>query len=89
MTGLWKEWKAKQQASHSSHESPWKSRPKPARFPHSHSSDDEGGWKSGKPKTRFPTFPPPRVIYISNKEPERGGFALRAIQAPAWAGKAE
>src|SRR5947208_7409580 len=33
---------------------PWKSRQKPARFPHSHSSGDEGGWKSGKPKAGFP-----------------------------------
>src|SRR3954469_6084915 len=33
---------------------PWESRHKAARFPHSHSSDDEGGWKSGKRKARFP-----------------------------------
>jgi hypothetical protein len=33
---------------------PWKSRQRRARFPHSHSSDDEGGWKSGKPKAGFP-----------------------------------
>jgi hypothetical protein len=33
---------------------PWKSRPRQARFPHSHSVGGEGGWKSGKPKTGFP-----------------------------------
>src|SRR5260370_8756496 len=31
-----------------------KSRQRRARFPHSHSFDDEGGWKSGKPKAGFP-----------------------------------
>src|SRR5262249_827540 len=35
-------------------QAPWKSRQKTARFPHSHSSGDEGGWKSGKPKAGFP-----------------------------------
>src|SRR5215469_10282693 len=33
---------------------PWKSRQEQARFPHFHSSGDEGGWKSGKPKAGFP-----------------------------------
>jgi len=35
---------------------PWKSRQQQARFPHFHSSDDEGGCKSGKPKAGFPLF---------------------------------
>ena len=42
---------------------PWKSRQKQARFPHSHSSDDEGGWKSGKPKAGFPLSHRPESLF--------------------------
>jgi hypothetical protein len=53
MPGLWKAWKAKKPAFHSFHES-LEISPKGGEIPHSHSSDDEGGWKSGKPKSGFP-----------------------------------
>lgn len=55
---------------------PWKSRQRAARFPHFHSSDGEGGWKSWKTKSRFPTFPPPR-IYINLKNKNRAAGGLR------------
>jgi DNA replication protein DnaC len=63
---------------------PWKSRQKAARFPHFHSSGDEGGWKSGKPKAGFPLSHRPECIWRSSRKTEpRAGFALRpAAGAP-------
>src|ERR1039457_4122223 len=64
---------------------PWKSRQRQARFPHSHSSGDEGGWKSAKPKAVFPLPPRPEYIYVRkpNAQAARAGFALRpAAGAP-------
>src|SRR5437764_14305913 len=54
---------------------PWESRQKPARFPHSHSSGDEGGWKSGNQKqvSHFPTD----SIPLSTKEQNRSAGGLR------------
>src|SRR5436305_12783290 len=54
---------------------PWESRQKPARFPHSHSSGDEGGWKSGNQKqvSHFPTA----SIPLSTKEQNRSAGGLR------------
>ena len=64
MPGLWKAWKAKNGLPTLS-TSPLEISPKAARFPHSHSSDDEGGWKSGKPNAGFPLSHRPED-YIGN-----------------------
>ena len=53
---------------------PWKSRHKPARFPHSHRSGDEGGWKSGKPKAGFPLSHRPD-FYPSEPKHSSGGLS--------------
>jgi hypothetical protein len=75
MPGLWKEWKAKGRLPTLS-TSPWKSRQKQARFPHSHSADGEGGWKSGKPKTGFPLFHRHESSFSKQKtQKPRTGFA--------------
>jgi hypothetical protein len=60
--------------------SPWKSQT--ARFPHSHRRDE--AMEKWKTKSRFPTFPPPRMyMEIKNKTGPRAGFALRpAAGAP-------
>jgi len=64
---------------------PWKSRQQRPRFPHFHSSGDEGGWKRAKPKAGFSRSPPPRILFLSKQKKQgRGtGFALRpAAGAP-------
>src|ERR1035438_10110955 len=56
---------------------PWESHQKQARFPHSHSSGDEGGWKSGKPKAGFPLSHRPEYIYVRKQTTRpRAAFAL-------------
>src|SRR5438034_7015240 len=47
---------------------PWKSRQQRARFPHFHSSGDEGGWKRAKPKAGFSRSPPPRILFLSKQK---------------------
>ena len=59
------------QASHPSH-SPLEISPKTARFPHSHSSGDEGGWKSGKPKAGFPLSHRHEFLSLNAQKPDRG-----------------
>src|ERR1017187_9355972 len=63
---------------------PWESHQKQARFPHSHSSGDEGGWESGKPKAGFPLSQRPEYIYVRKQTTRpRAGFAPRpAAGAP-------
>ena len=80
MPGLWKAWKAKGRLP-TLPTSPWKSRQKAARFPHSHSSGDEGGWKSGKPKAGFPLSH--RLDSSLSKEQNRSAGGIRPL--PAWA----
>ncbi len=62
MPGLWKEGKAKSRLFPSSHEPLGNLIKTPMRFPHSHSSDDEGRWKSGKPNAGFPLFHYPDAL---------------------------
>ena len=77
MPGLWKAWKAKSRLPPLS-TAPWKSRQGRARFPHFHSSGDEGGWKSGKPKAGFPLSHRHESLISRNQKPgPRAGFALR------------
>ena len=74
---------SQKQASHSFHESLENLAPTPARFPHSHSSDDEGveKWKT---KIRFPTFPPPRIPSLNAQRPTGGRASPSAERgAPA------
>src|SRR5262245_53764903 len=83
MPGLWKGWKAKSRLPTLS-TSPLEISPTAARFPHSHSSDDEGGWKSGKPKAGFPPFHRPESLFQISRR-RRSGFALRrpaALRSP-------
>jgi hypothetical protein len=68
-------------ASHSSHEPLGNLAKKPARFPHSHSSGDEGGWKSGKPKAGFPLSH--RLDFSLSKEKNRSASGLRPPPAAA------
>jgi hypothetical protein len=42
------------------------------RFPHSHSFDDEGGWKSGKPKPGFPLSHRPDALSLKQKQTAAG-----------------
>src|SRR6266849_6550917 len=51
MPGLWKAWKAKGRLPPLS-TSPLEISPKGGAIPHFHSSDDEGGWESGKPRVQ-------------------------------------
>src|SRR5437762_5592178 len=87
MAGLWKAWKAKGRLPPLS-TAPWKSRQKQARFPHFHSSGDEGGWKSGKPKAGFPLSH--RLDSLSHKRtrPLRGRASPSArggaARPPQW-----
>ena len=77
MPGLWKAWKAKGRLPTLS-TSPLGISPKAARFPHSHSSDDEGGWKSGKPKAGFPLSHRPDSLLSKPKHNDAGrAIALR------------
>jgi hypothetical protein len=77
MPGLWKAWKAKSRLPPLS-TAPWKSRQERARFPHFHSSGDEGGWKSGKPKAGFPLSHRHESLSPGMKNRVvRAGFALR------------
>jgi len=84
MAGLWKEWKAKRQASHSSHEPLGNLANSGARFPHFHSSGDDGGWKRAKPEAGFSRSHRHGSSFSQNKKNGRGtGFALRpAAGAP-------
>ena len=83
MPGLWKAWKAKDRLPTLS-TSPLGIPPKAARFPHSHSSGDEGGWESAKPKAGFPLSHRHEYVWINIKNrATRAGFALRpAAGAP-------
>src|SRR5215467_603074 len=60
--------------------SPWESRQTRARFPHSHSSDDEGGWKSGKPRAGFPLSHRPGSY---TRKPNNTGPSARLVPATA------
>lgn len=80
MPGLWKAWKAKSRLPTLS-TSPWKSRQRPARFPHFHSSGGEGGWKSGKPKAGFPLSHRPEFLF--QKEENQKMRGLRPPRAAA------
>ena len=81
MPGLWKAWKAKSRLPPLS-TAPWKSRQGQARFPHFHSSDESRRMEKWKTKSRFPTFPPPRIPFLRNENPgPRAGFALRPAAA--------
>src|SRR5262245_34574245 len=85
MPGLWKGWKESQKAGFPPFpRAPWKSRQLPARFPHSHSSDDEGGRKSGKPRADFPLSYRPESLFL-NQQTTAIGLALRrpaALRSP-------
>jgi hypothetical protein len=72
---------SQKKASHSSHEPLGNLAKKPARFPHSHSSGDEGGWKSGKPKAGFPLSH--RLDFSLSKEKNRSASGLRPPPAAA------
>src|ERR1700719_2103602 len=72
MPGLWKAWKAKSRLPPLS-TAPWKSRQERARFPHFHSSGDEGGWKSGKPKAGFPLSHRHESPFSRNEKQGRAG----------------
>jgi hypothetical protein len=65
MPGLWKAWKAKIRLSPLS-TSPLEISPTAARFPHSHSSDDEGG---GKVENQNQVFHFPTAPYGSSIQP--------------------
>ena len=77
MPGLWKAWKAKSRLPPLS-TAPWKSRQERARFPHFHSSGDEGGWKveNQKQVSHFPTATNPFSPGRKNRAAQ-AGFALR------------
>ena len=68
MPGLLESVESQRQASPSFHEPLWKSR-QPARFPHSHSADDEVGGKVENQKQVFhiPTAPIPLSQKQKNK----------------------
>jgi hypothetical protein len=70
MPGLWKAWKPKAGFSLFPR-APWESRQEQARFPHSHSSGDESGWKSGKPKPSFPLSHRPCSLSLKTDHPRR------------------
>jgi len=72
MPGPWKAWKAKN--SFPSFLRPLGNPQKAARFPHFHSSGDEGRLKCGKPKQVFSTFPPPRMYMRSSRKPSAAGL---------------
>jgi len=71
MPRLWKAWKAKSRLPPLS-TAPWKSRQRQARFPHFHSSGGSRRMEKWKTKSRFPTFPPPRIPFLRNEKPGRG-----------------
>jgi hypothetical protein len=73
MPGLWKAWKAKSRLTTLS-TSPWKSRQRRARFPHSHSADDEGDGKveNQKQVSHFPTAP--RIYRENQRKAKAGGL---------------
>jgi hypothetical protein len=49
-----------------------------ARFPHFHSSGGSRRMEKWKTKSRFPTFPPPRIPFFPEPKPgPQAGFALR------------
>jgi len=73
MPGLWKEWKAKDRLPTLS-TSPWKSRQQRARFPHFHSSGDDGGWKRAKPKAGFSRSHRHGFSLSQNKKTGRNGL---------------
>src|SRR5450759_3537606 len=56
---------------------PWKSRRRQARFPHSTAPATRrmGKWKT---KSRFSTFPPPRILFLEKQKTRSAGrgFAL-------------
>ena len=68
---------SQRQASPSFHE-PLGNLAKTARFPHSLSSDDEGGWKSGKRKARFPLSHRPEPSLSQQEHKTRGGLSPSA-----------
>jgi hypothetical protein len=74
---------SQKKASHSSHEPLGNLAKKPARFPHSHSSGDEGGWKSGKPKAGFPLSHRLDFSLSLSKEQNRSASGLRPPPAAA------
>ena len=43
-----------------------------ARFPHFHSSGGSRRMEKWKTKSRFPTFPPPRIPFLPEANPGRG-----------------
>src|SRR6185369_4383632 len=53
---------------------PWESRQRQARFPHSHSSDDEGGCKSGKPRAGFPLSHRPEFLFMKPGKQRAAGY---------------
>ena len=64
---------SQKQASPSFHEPLGNLAKRPARFPHFHSSGDEGEWESGKPKAGFPLSHRPESIQISRTKNRAAG----------------
>ena len=75
---------SQKQASHAFHEPLGNLANSGARFPHFHSSGDDGGWKSAKPEAGFSLSHRHGSLSPKTKKPGRGtGFALRpAAGAP-------
>jgi hypothetical protein len=83
MPELWKAWKAKNSLPPLS-TSPLEISPKGGEIPTFPQLWRRGRMEKWKTKSRFPTFPPPRMyMEIKNKTGPRAGFALRpAAGAP-------
>ena len=77
MAGRWKAWKAKGRIS-TLPTAPWKSR-KTGEIPTFPQLRRRRRMEKWKTKNRFPTFPPPRFLYLKKKNTgARAGFALGA-----------
>src|ERR1017187_3206782 len=59
-------------------QAPWESRQRQARFPHFHSSRDEGGGERGKTRAGFPLSHPPLILFLEKQNTRSAGrgFAL-------------
>ena len=78
MPGLWKAWKAKNRLPPFS-TSPLEISPKGGEILTFPQLRRRGWMEKWKTKSRFPTFPPPRMyMEIKNKTGPRAGFALRS-----------
>src|SRR6476646_9820892 len=70
---------SQRQASHSFHEPLGNLATSRRDSQHSHSSDDEGGWKSGKPKAGFPLSHRPDPFF-QNQDTTAGGLSPSACR---------